>query len=195
MKRVISSVLAAAAVLLPAALALASEATGGHGGAESHGLPWVDFFIRLANFAIFIGLIVKLAGPKIKEFFGGRQYQIKAELEDLSARRKDAEAKLKDVEKSIANMDAERAAILAEYAAQGESLKASIVAEARRKAALIESQARTAAEQEAKVAVEKIRGEMAEMVVVAAEKLLAKKLDAKAHQKLVDDSLTKVVLN
>lgn len=198
MKHAVRILAVAALTLAWAGVCFAAEEQGAHGAAEggSHGLPWVDFGLRLLNFAIVIGIIYKAAGKQIKEFFVGRQEQIKAELDDLTIRRKEAEAKLTEVEASIANIEEEKKAILEEYKAQGEALRESIVAEAHQKAELVASQAEMAVAQESKLAVERLKAEMADMVVDAAAQLLKKKLSKVAdHQKLIDESLEKVVLN
>lgn len=181
-------------VLVLAATACVAYAAE-QGGAEAHGLPWKDFLFRVVNFILVVAIIWKFAGKQIKEFFRGRQYQIKTELEELDSRRKQAEAKLKEVEKSIANIEAEKKSILDDYRKQGESLKASIIADAQRKAEHIKAQAETAVSQEVKLATESLRAQVAEMVVETAEKMLKEKLSDKKQQQLIDDYVTKVVLN
>jgi F-type H+-transporting ATPase subunit b len=192
LKRITALLSLVAAVLIPA-LAFAASGGGADAGGH-HGLPWMDFFLRVVNFALVIGIIWYFAGKQIKEFFVGRQYQIKADLEDLSTRRKEAETKLAEVEKSIANLETERQEILKEYAAQGEALKASIVAEAEKKAEAVRAQAKVAVAQESRQAIDKLKADMAEKVVEAAEALLKEKLDADTQQKLIKDSLAKVVM-
>lgn len=189
LKRIVPALLL---VLAVASVAYASEAGGAHGG---HGLNWKDFGIRVVNFIIFIGIIYKFAGKKIAEIFGGRRKQIETQLAELADRREDAEKKLAEVEKNIANIEQEREAILAEFRAQGESLKASIIEAAQQSAEKITAQAKLTAEQEGRAAILEVRAEVAEMVVEAAERLLAEKLSAEEHDKLINDSLTKVVLN
>lgn len=183
---------AAAMVLVTCALAWASDA-GGHG--EAHELPWGNFIARVINFVVVVGIIWKFAGKGIADFFRGRQDKIRHDLDDLETRRRDAEAKIKDVEKSIANLEKEKASILAEAKAQGEALKAGIVAEAEKKAAQIKAAAENAAVTERKVMLDQIRSEVAGMIVETAESLIKEKLTAEDHQKLVDKYLTKVVLN
>ncbi len=192
MKKISPVLLATLAVLTAAGVAFASEGGGGH---EAHGPSWTNLMFRIVNFALFVGLIYKLAGQKIKNFFGGRRYQIESELADLARRRTEAEAKLAEVEQGIANLASEREAILADYRAQGEALKDSIVARAEKMAEQVKTQAKLSATQEAKLAMDEIRAEAADLVVDAAEKLLRKKLKKEDHEKLVDDYLTKVVLH
>nr|WP_319472103.1 F0F1 ATP synthase subunit B [uncultured Pseudodesulfovibrio sp.] len=184
------------AVLLTA-LAISSVAFAS--AAEGHALFTADnvkdYGLRIVNFIIFAGLLYKFAGAKIKEFFVGRRDQIKQDLDDLQTRQVEAEKKLKEVEASIANMAQEKQEILDGAKAQGEAIKAAIVEKAQKDAEALKEQAKRTAANEAQAAIKTIRAEMADMVVEAAEKLVAEKLSAEDHDKLVDDYLTKVVLN
>lgn len=192
MKRFKLIIPVALSVLLVAAVAYAS---GGHEEAGGMANPAINFIARLINFAIFVFILWKFAGKKAIDFFGGRKKQIQTDLDDLEARKKEAQAKLEGVEKSIANIAQEKAAILEEARQQGEALKASIIAKANESAEKIRSQAKVSGEQEAQAAIESIRAEMADLVVEAAHKMLAEKLTKEDHEKLVDQYLTKVVLN
>jgi F-type H+-transporting ATPase subunit b len=181
--------------VLVAALAMASIASAAAGGQVFTTDNVKDYAWRIGNLVIFLWLLYKFGGAKIKAFFVGRRDQIKQELDDLQARQAEAEKKLKDVEAGIANMAQEKQAILDEAKAQGEAIKAAIIEKAHKDAAALKEQAKRTAANEAQAAVDTIRAEMAEMVVAAAEKIVAEKLSAQDHEKLVDDYLTKVVLN
>ncbi len=165
----------------------------GHG--ESHALPWGNYIGRVINLIIVIGIIWYAAGKKIKVFFGGRRKQIKQDLEDLEARKNEAAKKLKDVEQSIANLSQEKQSILDEAKKQGDALKEAIIEKAKKDAIQLTEQAKRSAEFEAKAAVDDLRAQMADLVVEAAIKLVQDKLSDKDHEKLVDEYLTKVVLN
>ncbi len=182
-------------ILVMAAVAWASEGAEAHGEAAAHGLNWMDFLYRCVNFALVFGVLAFLVGKKAKSGLKGRTVQIANQLSDLETRKVNAEKRLKEIESSISNLESEKTQIMDEYRKQGESLKASIIAAAEEKAEAIKAQAKMTAEQEAKAAVENLRAEMADMVVEAAEKMLASKLSDKEQDKLVDEYLTKVVLN
>ncbi len=184
------------AVLLTA-LAISSVAFAS--AAEGHALFTAenvkDYGLRILNFVIFAFLLYKFAGAKAKDFFVGRRDGIKQDLDDLQSRQAEAEKELKKVEASIANMAQEKQQILDDAKAQGETIKAAIIEKAKNDAEALTEQAKRTASNEAAAAIETIRGEMAEMVIEAAEKIVAEKLSAEDHDKLVDDYLTKVVLN
>ena len=183
--------------VLVAALAISSVAfaSGDRAGWFMENYQLERYIFRLVNLALFIGIIYKLGGAKIKEFFVGRRDGIKQDLDDLQSRQVEAEKKLKEVEASIANMAQEKQQILEEAKQQGEALKSAIVAKAQKDAVALTEQAKRTASNEAQAAINTIRGEMADMVIAAAEKIVAEKLTAADHDKLVDDYLTKVVLN
>jgi F-type H+-transporting ATPase subunit b len=185
-----------ATVALVLGVAAMAYASGDAGGADAgHGLNWKDFMFRVVNFVLVFGVIAKLAGKKIVGFFRGRTTQIENQLTDLDSRKAEAAKRLAEIEASIGNLAAEKASIEAEYRRQGEALRDSIIAAAETKAAQVREQAKAAAAAEARVAVEKIRAELADSVVAAAKTMLEKKLTAKDQEKLVDEYLTKVVFN
>jgi len=181
--------------VLVAALAMASFAFASADGALFTAQNLKDYALRVVNFIIFAFLLYKFGGAKIKAFFVGRRDQIKQELDDLQARQAAAEKKLKEVETGIANMAQEKKAILDQARVQGEAIKAAIIEKAHNDAEALKAQAKRTAANEVQAAIDSIRAEMADMVVAAAEKIVAEKLSAQDHEKLVDDYLTKVVLN
>ncbi|WP_239446685.1 F0F1 ATP synthase subunit B [Mailhella massiliensis] len=185
MQKIYGMTAACALVLVSCQIASASE---------GHSLPWGDFLLRVINGAIFVGIIWYAAGKLIKKFFTDRREGIVREMDDLAKRKAEAEANLAEVERRIADVEAECAKLLEEGRAQAERIKASILAEAEKQAAHIVEQAALGAEQEGKAELEAIRARMAETIVAEVKKSLLDRLDAKTHQKLIDKSLTKVVL-
>ena len=181
---------AVAMALLAAAAAFASD-----GQAEGGQSPEMNFFWRVLTIAIFVGALYKLIGDKAKAFFTGRRTGIRAELEGLETKKIEAELHLAEIKERIANLDAECRAILDESKAQAEQLKATILAEAHKQAEQVREQALRAAENEGKAAVEQLRATLADEIVAATEALLRAKLDGAQHEKLINKSLTKVVLN
>lgn len=163
-------------------------------GVEDEGLPWGNFLLRVVNILIFLGIIWYATGKIIKKFFVGRRASIVTEMEELDRLKKEAAAHLAEVERRVAGVEAECRALLEEGRAQAESLKAAILAEAEKQAAQIVEQARRSAEQEGKAELDAIRARMADDIVAAVEKGLVERLDAAEQQKLIDNSLTKVVL-
>jgi len=192
LKKVIKRTALVLAVLLFAGVVWAS----GHGSEEaSSAAAWKDFFWRCVNFALFLAIIYKLAGSKIKDFFGGRTKDIESKFQTLEKRRREAEQNLKQVEARIANLQQEREEILAEAKRQGEAIKNAIIEKAYKDAEEIKKQAEIKAQQEFEQAIEMIRAEMADKIIESAEKIILSRLGVKEQEQLIDKYLTKVVLN
>lgn len=177
---------AAALVLLTAGAAYAS-------GGEP--LRWGDFGWRVLNIIIFVAILWKFAGKLVVNFLTGRREGIRQELDDLDARRAEARERLGRIEERIANLDAERQAILDEGRAQAEVGRQAILAEARKQADAILEHARRTAENEGRAMLAQVRAAIADEIVDATEKALESRLDAARHDKLINNSLKKVVLN
>lgn len=161
-----------------------------------HAAPrWGDFGWRILNLVVFAGILWYFIGGLAKRFFKGRRQLIRQSLDDLEERRAKAKEHLAAVETRIARLDEEREAILAESRVQAENLKQGIMAEARRQAAQIVEQARLTAENEGRSVLAEVRAAIADEIVDAAEKALREKLKAGEHEKLIANSLNKVVLH
>ena len=177
-------------VMVPV-LALTLLFAVGAQASEGHDAPrWGDFGWRVLNFIIFAGILWYFVGGLARKFFSGRRARISQDLQDLEARRAEAQKRLDEVEKRISNLESERKAILDESLAQAESVKQAVVEEAKRQAEQIVQQARRTAAMLAEV-----RAAIADEIVDAAEKVLAEKLTAAEHEKLITNSLNKVVLH
>ncbi|MDR0827550.1 MAG: ATP synthase F0 subunit B [Desulfovibrio sp.] len=182
--------LTALAIFMIAALPALAASEG-----ESHGGDWSNTLFRVINLAVFLGLCWHFFGKKVTALLKGHSSGIATEISSLEERKAEAAQKLAAVEERIANLDAECKALLAEYTAQGEALKKAIIAKAEEDAKNIASRSETGIENEIKAALEDIRAELAEKIAEATERLIAKKLDAHEHARLIDKYLTKVVVN
>ena len=192
MKRVsLFLVFAAAIVLMGSTLALGAE----QGGGGFIPADWQDFILRVINLLIFLAIIYMIAGKKIKGFFSDRRKQISDELENMEERKKEAEKKLQEVEKSIAGIEQERQEILEQAKQQGEALKKSILEKANEDAERIRQQAKAKSSQELQQAIDNLRSEMAEEIIKSAEQIIQQRMGQEEQEKLIDNYLTKVVVN
>lgn len=160
----------------------------------AHEPRWGDFAWRVLNLILFCGILWYFTGKIIRNFFRNRKANIQNTLDDLEKRREDAKANLAEIEKRIANLEAERQAILDESRAQAERLKKDIVDDAARQASQIVEQARRAAENEGRIMLDGVRATVAGEIIDAAEKALRGQLTQEDHDRLIANSLDKVVL-
>ena len=161
---------------------------------EGHEPRWGDFAWRILNLILFCGILWYFTGGLVKRFFKNRKQTIQSTLDDLEKRREDAKNQLAEIETRIANLEAERKAILQESLAQAERLKNGMVEDARRQADQIVEQARRTAENEGRAMLDQVRAQVANEIIDAASKALRGQLTEEDHDRLIANSLDKVVL-
>lgn len=187
-------------ILLPAAAMIAVVVAFGALDAASalardgHDAPrWSDFGWRVLNLVIFVGILWYFIGDMTVKYFRGRKQGIRETLNNLEERRRRASDYLAAVEKRTANLNQEREAILQESHEQAQSLKEGIIADGERQAAHIVVQAKSTAENEGRAVLAEVRTAIADEIVNATKKVLNVRLDSAAHERLIDNSLNKVV--
>ena len=139
----------------------------------------------LASLIIF-AMLWKFAGPAARKGLSGRTTRIQAELDAAAAARRAADDEAARIRTALGNVAAERDRLLADADRQA----AEILAEGRRRAdaEAAETEARAAAEAAAirDRAADELRGEIARLATLAAERIVRDTLDDRHHAELID---------
>ncbi|HEX9812826.1 MAG TPA: F0F1 ATP synthase subunit B [Burkholderiales bacterium] len=139
------------------------------------------------TFAIFIWFTVRFVWPPLMRAVAERQQRIADGL--AAAERGKQELDLAQ-KKAVDEMRKARESN-AEFRTAAEKQAAQILDDARQESARLIAQARLAAEAEAGVAAqrakEELRGRVAELAVVGAERILRREIDAKVHAELLSN--------
>ncbi|MFP3871029.1 MAG: F0F1 ATP synthase subunit B [Syntrophobacteria bacterium] len=152
-----------------------------------------DFFYRLLNFGLMVGILYYFLRKPLRQFFAKRTENITKTLNELETKKQDADQKYKEYSEKLAQLDKETDRILQEYIEQGEREKVKIIANAEKAAAEIRKMTELAIQQEIKSAKGDLQREIAELSVAAAEQMLKDKIEEEDQQRLVNDFMTKVV--
>ncbi|HUS68272.1 MAG TPA: ATP synthase F0 subunit B [Kofleriaceae bacterium] len=171
------------------------EHHGGHHGAEPpHAINWTDWgkgkdvhggelhpaeegmppglLYALINFAVFLGLLVKLVGPKLAKALRVRHDLVKNQLAESAKLRQDARDKLEEYNRRIAGVDSEIAKLMAEIKADAEAEKQIILEQARVQAEAMKKDAERRIESEIARARQTLEREVVAASIAAAEKIL-----------------------
>ena len=167
--------------LFAGAQAWASSAAGEHHGPSIH-----EIWFPLANFLIFVYLIVRYAVPKVRSFLQSRRDEVVATVAELSAKKQQAEALVQDYQRRLAALDEEVVALQASLRDDGAREKSKLLSEAQALAAKIKEDADFLADQEVKVARQKVREEMAARAEATARELVRRNLSAADQARLVE---------
>ena len=143
-------------------------------------------------FFIILGLLIKFAGPAIKNGLTSRTERLAKELDDAAAAKAEAQTKLADVQHRIADAGNERQRILDEAATTAASLKAQLQAKADADAAELVARATADVEASKGQALADLQADAAALALGAAEAVVNRNLDAATHTDLIERYITQV---
>lgn len=156
-------------------------------------LNWTDFAYRVVATTIVVVVLVKLLKKPIANFLNSRREEIQRMLAELEAKTAEAKAEHERVQVKLASLEDETKKIVDELIAEGETERQKIIEAARREADYIQQQAQIAIEQEIQAARNRLKDEVVDLSVEAAESIIQKKMRADDQQRLLTEFMTKVV--
>ena len=161
-------------------------------GVEEHAASATQLFYPLINFLIFAYLIKRLLLPLVKNYLRSRREEIVAALGEADESKKRAEAMVQEYRARMARLEEEMKRLREELRADGEREKAKMLREAEETAAKIKVDADFLAEQEIKLARQRLREEIARLAQAAAQKLIQSHLTPADQERLVEEFLSGV---
>jgi F-type H+-transporting ATPase subunit b len=168
-----------------------------HGGEEEGGSflvsPNVGLMIwTLLVFGISLWILGKYAFPRIAEALDRRQKAIEDSIDAAEHIRKEAEGILAEYRERLAEARGQADDIVARARKTGEAAENEIVADARSKREEMMEQTRRDIEAETRRAIQAIRSEVADLTVLATEKVARKSLTADDQKRLVEEALSEL---
>jgi len=177
--------LATIATVLPAA---AEEEGGSFLVSPSLGL----MFWTLLAFGVTMFVLAKLAFPRIGEALEKRANAINENIEASKRTREEADELLAEYRERLKEAREQADDIVARARKASETAVAEATAEGKTKREELVAAARKDIEAETKRSLEQIRNEVADLTVLATEKITRKSLDDADHKRLVEEALSEV---
>jgi F-type H+-transporting ATPase subunit b len=146
----------------------------------------------LLVFGVSMWLLSRYAFPRISEALDRRQRAIEESIDASERTRREAEELLQEYRERLAEARGQADDIVARARKTGENAQSEIVAEARAKREEMMEQTRRDIETETRRAIQQIRAEVADLTVLATEKVTRKSLDDADHRRLVDEALSEL---
>jgi len=146
----------------------------------------------LIAFGVTMFVLSKLAFPRIGEALEKRANAIKENIEASEKTRKDADELLAEYRARLTEAREQADDIAARARKSADAAVAEATAEGRAKREELVSAARKDIETETRRSLEQIRKEVADLTILATEKITRKSLTDADHQKLVEDALAEV---
>jgi F-type H+-transporting ATPase subunit b len=171
-------------------LLFAAEGSGDQPGLVD---PVIGVMIwTLIVFGITMLVLWKVAFPRIAEALDKRQRMIEDSIDSAEKTRSEADALLREYRERLSDARGQADEIVARARRTAEAHEAEIQAEARAKREEMMEQTRKDIEAETRRAIQQIRAEVADLTVLATEKVTRKTLDSADQKRLVDEALAEL---
>ena len=146
----------------------------------------------LLAFGITLYLLNKLAFPRIAEALDRRRVAIEESIESAQRAKQEADELLEEYRARLREAREQAEDIVARARKAAENLKDETKAEATQQREQLLAQARRDIEHETRRALDELRKEVADLTVLATEKITRKSLDEEDHRRLIEEALSEV---
>jgi F-type H+-transporting ATPase subunit b len=175
------------------ALPLAAEAAGEEGGGSFLVSPGLGLMIwTLVLFLFTMWVLSKFAFPKIQEALDKRAKTIAESIDAAERQRRESDELLAEYRGRLAEAREQADDIMARARKAAETAEAEATTAGREKREELVAQAKRDIEAETRRSLDQIRSEVADLTVLATEKVTRKTLSAEDQQRLVEEALSEV---
>ena len=175
--------------MAPATLIFAAEDSGGSFLVS----PSVGLMVwTLVLFGVSMFILWKVAFPRIAAALDRRQRAIEDSIDASERTRREADQLLAEYRERLAEARGQADEIVARARKTGEATQAEALAEARTRREELMEQTRRDIEAETRRAIQEIRSEVADLTVMATEKVTRKSLTGDDQRRLVDEALSEL---
>jgi F-type H+-transporting ATPase subunit b len=175
------------------ALPLAAEAAGEEGGGSFLVSPGLGLMIwTLVLFLFTMWVLSKLAFPKIQEALDRRAKTIAESLDAAERQRRESDELLAEYRSRLAEAREQADDIMARARKAAETAEAEATAAGKEKREDLVNAAKRDIEAETRRSLDQIRNEVADLTVLATEKVTRKSLNAEDQRRLVEEALGEV---
>lgn len=152
----------------------------------------VELYVNLAAFLVLFVLLWKFAFPPITKMLDERADKIRESIEKAEETRVEAERLLVEYRQQMAEARQEAAKVIEQGRTVAENMKNEIVAKAREEAEVERAKAIESIKSEKAAAMAELQRSVADLSVAVAGKILGEKMDASAHEALIDRYIAEV---
>ena len=143
-------------------------------------------FWTIVTFLAVLAVLSKVAWKPLMHALTSREEQVRTSLEQAENANAEARKLLEENKRQLAQAEAHAQQAMREGREMGEKLKAEIIDKANASARNMVEQAKEEIRRERDAALMQLRGEVADLAVTAAGKIIDANLDVNKHRQLVD---------
>jgi F-type H+-transporting ATPase subunit b len=154
---------------------------------EKLGIDFKLLISYIINFAILVIILRLLVYNRVLKMLQKRREQISQGLAEADRVRAEAEQQRRQYEQELATQRQENQERIQRAMQASEEAKEEIIAQARQETEQIKARARDEIEYERRQALEQVRGQVADLAILAARKVMDGALDEGAHRQLIQN--------
>ena len=174
-------------------LVFATEAGGEEEGGSFLVSPDVGLMVwTLVLFGVSMYILWKVAFPRIQEALDRRQRAIEESIEIAERTRKDADELLAEYRERLTAARHQADEIVARARKAGEQVEADLATKGRERREELLEQARKDIQAETRRAIQEIRAEVADLTILATEKVTRKTLTSEDQRRLVEEAVAEL---
>jgi F-type H+-transporting ATPase subunit b len=159
------------------------------GGLANLGINLPTLLAQIINVAILFGLLYLVAYRPIMRMLDERSRKIKESMEQTEYIKQQAERAEGEAAKRIEAAAKEGQEAIARALRTGEEIRQGAQQQAKQEAEALIARARSEIRRERDEAIDELRKEFADITIMAAEKVIDRTLDKKAHRQIIDKVL------
>jgi F-type H+-transporting ATPase subunit b len=159
------------------------------GGIADLGINLPSLLAQIVNFVILFGLLYLVAYKPIMRMLDERSRKVKESMEQTEYIKQQAERAEEESKKRIGAASKEGQELIARAARTGEEARRQAQEAAKQDAESLIARARTEIQRERDESIDELRKEFADLTIMAAEKVIERSLDKRAHRELIDKVL------
>jgi F-type H+-transporting ATPase subunit b len=148
--------------------------------------------VELITFLLMLAILARYVYPEIVKQAEARQRAVAEQLAAAEKARTEAEAHLKDAQAQLEDARKTAQGVIDAAGKSAEQLRQEMRQKSEEEAKRITESSRKAIEAERDRAIQSVRGEVANLVVTATEKVIGETLDVTKHKQLIDRAIAEV---
>ena len=156
------------------------------------GISLPTLIAQIVNFGILFALLYFFAFKRILKILDERSLKVKESIAQTELIRQQAAQAEEESKKKIEAASREGQEIVARAVKAGEEVRVQAQAQARLDGDALITRARGEIQQERDEAIGELRREFADLTITAAERVIEKTLDKKAHRELIEKTLDEI---
>jgi len=148
--------------------------------------------VELITFLVMLAILARWVYPEIVRLAEARQRAVAEQLAEAEKARKEAEARLEEAKQKLDEARRTAQQVVDQATKTGEQVRQDLKTKAEEDARRIGENARKEIEAERSRALQSARDEVADLVVVATQKVIGESLDDPKHRQLIDRAIKEV---